>query len=131
MSDGLFIVRFVTPLKSYEREVRSLRLWDRSGSFGIMKGHSDFMTTLIPSLGVYRDQNDREIYLAVNGGLLLAASHKVTLLSRDIMESGDADRLGSLFKEEIDRGGKYERTFGDMMRGVEKAFWEKRAKVER
>ncbi len=131
MTDGIFTARFITPLATFERRLRSLRLRDASGYFGIMKGHRDFMTALVPSLGFYRDADGIETFLAVKGGLVLVRRGLVTVLSREIVESADADRLGQMLREEMEKKDLYESSFRDTLSGMEKSFWKKRVEAER
>lgn len=128
---NLFTVKFITPLKVYERQVVSLRLRDESGYFGVMRNRADFMTILVPSLGFFRDGNNHEIFLAVNGGVLMVGPAEVTVMSREIMESEDADALSSILNEEILTRDRYELSFRDMLGGIERAFWEKKIKAEK
>jgi F-type H+-transporting ATPase subunit epsilon len=128
---NLFTVKFITPLKVYERQVVSLRLRDESGYFGIMKNHADFMTVLVPSLGFFRDGNNNEIFLALDGGVLMAGPAGATVMSREIMESEDADALSSILNEEILTRDRYELSFRDMLGGIERAFWEKKIQAEK
>jgi F-type H+-transporting ATPase subunit epsilon len=128
---NLFTVNFITPLKVFERQVVSLRLRDGSGYFGIMKNHADCMTVLVPSLGFFRDGNDKEVFLALNGGALTVKSSRVTVMSREITESEDADALSSVLQNEILKRDRYELSFRDMLGGIERAFWEKKIKAEK
>lgn len=61
-----------------------------------MKGHINFLTTLMPSLGYYRDKDDREIFLAVDGGILYVRDGILTLTSREVFESEDSDFFANL-----------------------------------
>ncbi len=131
MNGGVFTVRFVTPLETFERRVLSLRLRDASGYFGIMKGHRDFMTVLVPSLGFYRGTDGGEMFLAVKGGLVLIRQGRVTVLSREAVESADADKLGLTLREEMEKKDLYESSFREMLSGMEKSFWKKRVESER
>jgi F-type H+-transporting ATPase subunit epsilon len=132
MNDAdLFTVRFITPLKVFERQAASLRLRDESGHFGVMKNHADCMTVLVPSLGLFRDRNNKEVFLALNGGALMVKSARVTVMSREIMESEDADALSSILHEEILKRDRYELSFRDMLEGIERAFWEKKIRAEK
>lgn len=131
MNGGLFTVRFVTPLEIFEREVLSLRLKDSSGYFGIMKGHADFMTALVPALGFYRDGSGTEVFLAVKGGLAAVRHAGVTVLSREIIESADADELSRRLKEGLEEKDRYETAFRKMLSGIENAFWQKKIESER
>ncbi|MBI3580618.1 MAG: AtpZ/AtpI family protein [Nitrospinae bacterium] len=70
MNGGAFTIAFATPTKRYEREALSLRVMDLSGHLGILKNHTDFVTVLAPSLGIYRTVGNKEVFLAINGGVL-------------------------------------------------------------
>ena len=89
MSAPSFTFRIVTPLKITERQVSHIRLKDETGYFGIMKGHTDFLTVLDPSLCYYTDAAGEEFFLAVDGGVLSMRDGLVSLTSRDIHESDD------------------------------------------
>lgn len=128
---NLFTVKFITPLKVFERQAASLRLRDESGYFGIMKNHADCMTILVPSLGFLRDENNKELFLALNGGALMVKSARVTVMSREIMISEDADALSPVLHEEILKRDLYEVSFRDMLGGIERAFWEKKIRAEK
>src|SRR5450755_2683609 len=51
-------------------DVVSLRAEDASGSFGILAGHADFLTTLAISVVSWRHADGRAGYCAVRGGIL-------------------------------------------------------------
>ncbi|MDA8424393.1 MAG: F0F1 ATP synthase subunit epsilon, partial [Nitrospiraceae bacterium] len=70
MNGPSFKLRVLTPAKVFERDVSYLRLKDETGYFGIMKGHTNFITAIVPSLGYYTNSNGREVYIAANGGIL-------------------------------------------------------------
>ena len=115
MSNTSFKLNIVTPNQILEREITYIRFKDETGFFGILKGHIDFLTVLVPSLCYYRDINDREIFLAVDRGILNVREGVVFLTSREVFESEDAERLS----EKIDK------TFLKMLEGIERSFMEK------
>lgn len=47
-----------------------VRAEDSSGAFGILRGHTDFLTVLKVSVLTWRDSRSRERYVAVRGGML-------------------------------------------------------------
>jgi len=51
-------------------DVDSLRARDASGSFGILAGHADLLTVLIPSVLSWRHHDGRVGYCAVRRGVL-------------------------------------------------------------
>jgi F-type H+-transporting ATPase subunit epsilon len=52
-------------------DVRHVRAEDETGTFGILPGHADFVTTLAVSVVSWRDRADKEHQIAVRGGILM------------------------------------------------------------
>jgi F-type H+-transporting ATPase subunit epsilon len=125
MSDLLFTLRMVTPPKITEKQIKAIRLKDGSGFFGIMKGHIDFVTAIEPSLCYYLDENDREVFLAVDGGLVSVKAGIVTITSREIFESGDAEKLAEIIENTMVKRDASELSFFNMIKGIERSFMEK------
>ena len=50
MNGASFPLRVITPQHLFEREASYLRLRDRTGFFGIMRGHTTFLTLLVTAL---------------------------------------------------------------------------------
>ncbi|KPK45981.1 MAG: hypothetical protein AMK74_01795 [Nitrospira bacterium SM23_35] len=125
MSDLLFTLRMVTPPKITEKQIKAIRLKDGSGFFGIMKGHIDFVTAIEPSLCYYLDENDREVFLAVDGGLVSVKAGIVTITSRGIFESDDAEKLAEIIENTMVKRDASELSFFNMIKGIERSFMEK------
>ena len=70
MSNSSFKLHIVTPANITEKEITYIRLKDETGFFGILKGHTNFLTVLVPSLCYYTDVNDKEVFLAVDEGIV-------------------------------------------------------------
>jgi F-type H+-transporting ATPase subunit epsilon len=131
MNDGTFRLEIVTPFLVYAREVRSLRLKDRTGFFGIMPGHCDFLTLIVPSLGYYFDADDREHFLAVDGGIFTVRGGRATLTSREVFESDEAGRLAEAIDTTLARRDASELAFSRMIEGIKRSFIEKTAALAR
>ena len=125
MSDSLFTLRIVTPPKTVEKRIKAIRLKDETGFFGIMKGHINFVTALVPSLCYYLDENDREVFLAVDGGIVSIKGGMVTITSREIFESDDAEKLAEIIENTMVKKDSSERSFHNMIKGIERSFMEK------
>ena len=125
MSDSLFTLRIVTPPKITEKRVKAIRLKDGSGFFGIMKGHINFVTAIEPSLCYYLDENDREVFLAVDGGIVSIKGGMVTITSRAIFESNDAEKLSEIIENTMVKRDSSERSFLNIIKGIERSFMEK------
>ena len=125
MSNTSFKLNIVTPTKMFERDIRYIRLKDETGFFGIMKGHIDFLTVLVPSLCYYIDTNTKEIFLAVDGGILSVRGETVSLTSKQVFESEDSEKLAEIIENTIWKREESEKTFLKMLEGIERSFMEK------
>jgi F-type H+-transporting ATPase subunit epsilon len=125
VSNSTFKLKIVTPLKITENDIKYIRLKDATGFFGVMKGHIDFLTFIEPSLCYYIDSNDREVFLAVNGGVLRIKGGKVTLISLEVFESDDAEKLSEIIEGTVAKRDRSETDFRMTLEGIEKSFIEK------
>lgn len=125
MSNTSFRLNIVTPTKMFERDIRYIRLKDETGFFGIMKGHIDFLTVLVPSLCYYIATNTKEIFLAVDGGILSVRGETVSLTSKQVFESEDSEKLAEIIENTIWKREESEKTFLKMLEGIERSFMEK------
>ena len=127
MSGSSFKLNIVTPAGIFSRDITHIRLRDQSGFFGIMKGHIDFLTVLVPSLCYYRDENGKEMFLAVDEGIFSVRAGMATLTSREVFESGDAEKLAELMESTFEQRKKAEAGLREMLGNIEKSFIEKTA----
>jgi F-type H+-transporting ATPase subunit epsilon len=127
MSGSSFKLNIVTPAGIFSRDITHIRLRDESGAFGIMRGHIDFLTMLVPSLCYYRDENGKEMFLAVDGGIFSVRGGVATLTSREIFESADAEKLAELMESTFEQRRKAEAGLREMLGNIEKSFIEKTA----
>ena len=131
MSEETFSLDIVTPRGVLSREVRSLRLKDRTGFFGIMQGHCDFLTVLVSALGYYQDGDGSEHFLAVDGGIFHIRGGRATLTSGEVFECDDAKGLAEMIDSALARRDASERAFSRMIAGIEHSFLEKSAALAR
>jgi len=73
-----------------QARVNSLQAADASGRFGLLPGHETFLTLLVPCVLFYREENGRERYAAVDGGVLRLKNNQVSIVTHDAIT---ADRL--------------------------------------
>lgn len=127
MNGALFKLNIVTPAAMFSRDITHIRLRDESGFFGIMKGHTDFLTVLLPSLCYYRDSGGKEVFLAVNAGVFSVRKGIATLTSREVFESADPQKLAELIESAFEQRRKSEAALHEMLGNIEKSFVEKMA----
>ena len=85
----------VTPDKEVVNEMAQIVMAPGSlGEFGVLSGHTPFMTSLNTGAIHYRDQNGKDQYVFVSGGFAEALPDKVTVLaeSAEKMEDIDSER---------------------------------------
>jgi F-type H+-transporting ATPase subunit epsilon len=124
MSDGTFPLRVITPLAVFERAASYLRLRDRTGFFGIMRGHADLLTILQTSLGYYRTPGGGEVFLAVEGGILRVEAGRAIISSPEVFEGADAAALARGIEASRARRLESERIFSRMIEGLQREFLE-------
>jgi len=75
-------------------QVTALRAEDESGSFGILPGHIDFLTVLIPSVLRWHGTDGQMHYCAVEEGVLSVKSgREITIACRDGVLSDSLEQL--------------------------------------
>ncbi|RUR28334.1 F0F1 ATP synthase subunit epsilon [Vreelandella andesensis] len=89
-------LKIITPLAIIvEEEIDSLRAEDASGSFGILKSHAPFLTSLTLSILSWRVSNS-ERFCAVRGGVLtVAKGDTIEITTREAVIGNDLATLGA------------------------------------
>jgi F-type H+-transporting ATPase subunit epsilon len=65
-------------------DVAAVRAEDESGSFGILPGHADLLTALVPSVVRWRTADGSTHFCAVRGGgFTVSAGHNVAVACRE------------------------------------------------
>jgi len=131
MDGPAFTMKVITPIQVVEKKIGYIRLKDKTGFFGVMKGHEDFMTALVSSLGYYTDAGGRERFIAVDSGIFSVREGVATLLSKEIFESEDAEKLAKTIEYAFSKREESEKAFFVMIEGIEKSFIRKTAEYIR
>ena len=129
MSNSSFKLSIVTPAKILEKEITYIRLKDETGFFGILKGHTNFLTVLVPSLCYYTDANGKEVFLAVDAGILSVREGTATITSKEVFESDNAEKLAEIIENTLSKRDESEIAFRGMFEGIERSFMEKTIKM--
>jgi F-type H+-transporting ATPase subunit epsilon len=122
MSSASFPLQVITPQSVFEREASYLRLRDRTGYFGVMRGHLAYLTLLESGLGYYRTRDGAEVFLAVDGGLLSVERGRATICSPEVFEGPDAAALARQIDQTRARRQESERVYARMIEGLEREF---------
>lgn len=94
-----------------DSDVVAVRAEDQSGSFGILRGHADFLTALTVSVVAWRRSGDRNRFCAVRRGVL-SVSHGslVAIATREALVGDDLERLEHIVLAEFRNNIEAERT---------------------
>ena len=104
MADNIRL-EVVTPEKEVVNDMAQIVMAPGSlGEFGVLSGHTPFMTSLKTGSIHYRDENGKDQYVFVSGGFAEALPNQVTVLaeSAERMEDIDVERA----KAALDRAEK-------------------------
>lgn len=95
-------LRIVTPLSVVvEEDALAVRAEDESGSFGILPGHGDFLTSLAISVVSWNQHNGARRYCAVRKGMLsISGGQDVAIATREAIVGDD---LATLDTKVLDR----------------------------
>ena len=91
MAENIFL-EVVTPQKAVVSEEAQIVVAPGSeGEFGVLRGHTTFLTSLKIGTLRYKDTSGKERYLFVNGGFAEVLPNKVTLLAESAERRGEID----------------------------------------
>jgi F-type H+-transporting ATPase subunit epsilon len=126
-----FSVRIVTPsdLKKVDR-VSLFRAEDRSGSFGILPRHIEFLTILEPSIAIALIDGEEE-YFAFNGGILSFKKEMLTITTKEFVQSSQIGELKGIIERFYTQQREKESIFHLNMKNLQKAFFKKMIELER
>ncbi|MBW1835471.1 MAG: F0F1 ATP synthase subunit epsilon [Deltaproteobacteria bacterium] len=86
-------IQIVTPDKVVIDDNASIVMAPGSdGEFGVLNGHTPFLTALQVGTIHYRDESNKERYVFVNGGFAEALPDKVTILAESAERRRDIDK---------------------------------------
>ena len=89
---GNIKLEVVTPEKAVvDEEAQIVVAPGTLGEFGVLKGHTTFLTTLKVGALRYTDANGKERYVFVSGGFAEALPDKVTVLAESAERRADID----------------------------------------
>ncbi len=91
MAEKLFL-EVVTPQNAVvSEEVESVVAPGSEGEFGVLKGHTTFLTSLKTGILRYKDASSKDRYLFINGGFAEVLPDKVSILAESAERRKDID----------------------------------------
>ncbi len=94
-----------------EDSVAAVRAEDASGSFGILSGHADFLTSLVISVISWKRSDETRHYCGVRRGMLsVTAGNDVSVATREAIASDDLATLDATVLERFSAEVEQERS---------------------
>jgi F-type H+-transporting ATPase subunit epsilon len=94
-----------------DAEVAAVRAEDESGTFGILRGHADFLTALTVSVVSWQHASGARRFCAVRRGVLTVSHGSlVAIATREAMTGDDLDHLEQVVLTEFRNSVEAERT---------------------
>jgi F-type H+-transporting ATPase subunit epsilon len=126
-----YSAHIITPSHSKKIEkVSFFRAEDRSGSFGILPRHIEFLTILEPSIAIAVIEGQEE-YFAFNGGILSFKKGILTVTTKEFVQSGELGELREIIERFSRQQREKESLFHLNMANLQKAFFKKIIELER
>lgn len=76
-------------------QATALRAEDESGGFGVLPGHADLLTVLVPAVLAWRDRAGAEHYVAVRGGVLSVRGGAVAVATPEAFAGDDIEAIAA------------------------------------
>ena len=67
-----------------------------NGSFTLLPNHTDFVTAIVPSVLIVTDEQQQELFFAVDEGILIKKGHQVELVTRRGLQGESLTALNEL-----------------------------------
>ena len=82
-----------------DEKAMAIRAEGRNGSFGLLPRHIDFVTALTPGILSFVDEKGKEIFVAVDGGVLVKTGKDVRVSTRHGVRGSDLGKLEQMVQE--------------------------------
>ena len=95
-------LRILTPTKKLvDEDVNKISAEGGGGAFTLLPRHQDLTSLLVPGLLAFVDQADREVFVALDEGVLIKIGPEVTVSTRSAVRGPDLERLRQVVEEEF------------------------------
>jgi F-type H+-transporting ATPase subunit epsilon len=116
-------LKVMTPVHMVVDEpVRKITAEAGNGSFCLLPKHVDFLAALVPGILFYEDREGREVFLAVDGGVLVKCGKEVSVSTRTAVKGRDLESLRQTLEEEMMRQDERERRTRTVLARLETNF---------
>ncbi len=102
----------------------------REGSFGLLPHRLDCVAALTPGILLYETEAEGEVYLAVDGGVLVKTGPEVLVSVRRAMGGADLGQLRNAVVQEFLTLDEHEQSMRTVMAKLETGFLRRFAKLQ-
>ncbi|MFW5696168.1 MAG: F0F1 ATP synthase subunit epsilon [Phototrophicaceae bacterium] len=100
-------------------QVRKVSFEGGDGARTILPRHIDFVSTLVPSLFSFINEDGEEIFLAMNEGVLVKRADVVRVSATNAVRGQSLDSLWRIVREQYAQTDEYERKAQAALAGLE------------
>jgi F-type H+-transporting ATPase subunit epsilon len=103
----------------------------QNGSFCLLPAHIDFVAALVPGLLSFEDESGEEVYLAVDGGVLVKEGQTVWVSTRNAVRGEELGRLRQTIEDTFTVLDDREKTARSAMAKIEAGFVRRFLEIQR
>jgi len=117
-------LKILLPYKIFAniKEVSSVVIETSAGSYGLLPQRLDCVAALVPGILTYKIKNEKEIYVAVDEGVLVKAGAEVLVSVRNAFGGVDLGELNELIKKDFSNQDEIEREVKTVIAKLERGF---------
>ncbi|PIQ51647.1 MAG: F0F1 ATP synthase subunit epsilon [Comamonadaceae bacterium CG12_big_fil_rev_8_21_14_0_65_59_15] len=117
-------LKILLPFKVFVEKAGVLRIVSetRAGSFGLLPHRRDCVAALEPGILIYETADDGEVFVAVDGGVLVKAGPDVRISVRRAMVGTDLGQLRQAVEQEFLALDEREQNVRSVMAKLESGF---------
>lgn len=117
-------LKILLPYKIFAniKEVNSVVIETSAGSYGLLTKRLDCVAALVPGILTYKIKNEKEIYIAVDEGVLVKAGAEVLVSVRNAFGGVDLGELNELIKKDFNNQEEIEREVKTVIAKLERGF---------
>ena len=124
MQQTLMHLKILLPFEIFAEEngVSRVVAETREGSFGLLPHRLDCVAALVPGILIYENEGEKEVYVAVDEGVLVKTGLDVFVSVRNAIGGTDLGRLREAVEREFMNLNKREQDVRSVMAKMESGF---------
>ena len=117
-------LKILLPYKIFANinDVNSVVIETSTGSYGLLPQRLDCIAALVPGILTYKTETEKEIYVAVDEGVMVKAGKEVLVSVRNAFGGVDLGKLNELIKTHFNNQDEIEREAKTVIAKLERGF---------